>query len=56
MEPNPIVSLELSCCPECGLPAEVQRDREAEPTPSEVVKVLCVDRHFFCGTRDRLVA
>jgi hypothetical protein len=49
--------MELSCCPECGLPAEVVTVGSIRRnTADEMVGVRCVDRHWFLGLRERLVA
>jgi len=63
--------LELCPCPECGLPAEVVSDvttlaeaagsvpgtttGEAGPV-GRFVGVRCIERHWFYGLRERLVA
>jgi hypothetical protein len=41
--------MELSVCPECGEPAEIQWRAVLESTggPVEHAKVLCVRRHWF---------
>lgn len=41
--------MDLTACPECGLPAEV-KDRRALPStdgPVEHARVLCIARHTF---------
>lgn len=49
--------MELCCCPECGLPAEVVTvGSTRRDTAGEMVGVRCVDRHWFLGLRERLVA
>jgi hypothetical protein len=51
-------AMELCCCPECGLPAEVVTDAGAtrRDVAGEMVGVRCVGRHWFLGLRERLVA
>jgi hypothetical protein len=47
--------LEIAACPECGLPAEVI-DRvlvASTAGPVELVRTLCVRRHWFMMTNDR---
>lgn len=41
--------MDLTLCPECGLPAEVESRAVLESTdgPVEHVAVRCVDRHWF---------
>jgi hypothetical protein len=46
--------MELTACPECGLPAEVVAENGAGAC--DLVRVRCVDRHWFLGLRDRLIA
>jgi hypothetical protein len=53
--------MELCACPDCGLPAEVVTDaedveRHELSAVSRLVGVRCIDRHWFFGLRDRLVA
>jgi hypothetical protein len=54
-DPDPTAdTVELCPCPECGLPAEVVvGDRLAA---GQLVGVRCIDRHWFFGLRERLVA
>jgi len=47
--------MELCACPECGLPAEVLRDDDQRWDLSEIVRVHCIDRHWFLGPRRLLV-
>jgi hypothetical protein len=48
----------LTACPECGAPAEVVPEGEADSTdgPVELVRVWCVDRHWFLLAADSLPA
>lgn len=48
--------LELCACPECGLPAEVRQERDAPHPVGDLVAVRCIQRHWFVGPRERLVA
>jgi hypothetical protein len=43
-------------CPECSLPAAVQHWNQAESTdgPINLVKMTCVNRHWFLIPADRL--
>lgn len=45
--------MELCPCPECGLPAEVVTDATSG---AQLVGVRCIERHWFFGLRERLVA
>jgi hypothetical protein len=44
-----VVAVELTACPECGAPAEVEWRCSVDSTdgPIELVKVLCLRRHRF---------
>ena len=50
------VRLELCPCPECGMPAEVVPAEGNRVGRDELVGVRCVERHWFFGLRERLVA
>ena len=47
--------LEIAACPECGLPAEVIDRVSVASTagPVELIRTLCVRRHWFMMTDDR---
>ncbi|HZB50360.1 MAG TPA: hypothetical protein VE547_14815 [Mycobacteriales bacterium] len=51
-EPHPVASeatMDLTCCPACGVPAEIT-DRfvlESTAGPTEHAQVRCVARHCF---------
>jgi hypothetical protein len=48
----------LIACPECGAPAEVVPQGWADSTdgPVELVRVWCVERHWFMLAADSLPA
>jgi hypothetical protein len=60
--------MEICACPQCGLPAEVVDESvpgpvsggpipaQRVPGPLDLVRVRCIDRHWFFGSRERLVA
>ena len=49
------MTMELCPCPQCGLPAEVVSDTTGQRS-SPLVGVRCIDRHWFYGLRESLVA
>jgi hypothetical protein len=53
-----VIVMELCACPQCGLPAEVigETSGPRARTTLELVGVRCIERHWFLGPRDRLIA
>lgn len=49
--------MELTTCPECGVPAEVTWRFELESTDGSVehIQVHCANRHSFLGPADSLL-
>lgn len=47
--PHHLAAVQLTRCPECGAPAEIERRTVLESTdgPVEHAKVRCVRRHHF---------
>jgi hypothetical protein len=50
-----LAALEIIACPECGLPAEISDWGTVSSTAGrvEIVRITCVQRHWFITSSDR---